>query len=381
MNESCEVKFLEVLKSEDLQNAVSLISTATAAQVDAVISRLHRGESLNLSDAAVLLSKPAQDQLEIMAQSARQRSLNHFGKSVLLYTPIYLSNYCINQCRYCNYGAEHHIRRRALTKAEIIAEAEAVTATGLRQVLLLTGESDRHFSFEQICESVNLMKPKFDAVSIESYALTTEEYSRLEAEGVYGVTLYQETYDKKRYEYLHPVGPKSDYDYRLGVPERVGMSHIRQMSMGVLMGLANWREDVLKLMAHGAFMQRNYPELELSFSLPRMIAFEGSDFEALGISGISDIDYVQALCALRLFLPQFGISLSTRETQTMRRALLPIGINKLSAGVSTEVGGHIDLEGKGDEQFKISDDSSVAAVRAMVLESGYQPIMRDWISF
>lgn len=381
MEDSRHAKFLEVLTSMEMQNTVMLFHTATAAQVATVLSRLSRKEPLSLSDAAVLLSKAAQHQLEAMAQSARQLSLNHFGKSVLLYTPIYLSNYCINQCRYCNYGADHKIRRRALSPSEILAEAEAVTATGLRQVLLLTGESDKHFSFEQICDAVKVMKPQFDAVSIESYALTTEEYSRLEAEGVYGVTLYQETYDKNRYEYLHPVGPKSDYEFRLGVPERVGNSQIRQMSMGVLMGLANWREDVLKLMAHGAFIQQNYPELELSFSLPRMIAFEGSDFESLGISSINDRDYVQAICALRLFLPQFGISLSTRETQAMRRALLPIGINKLSAGVSTEVGGHINLDSKGDEQFKISDDSSVAAVRAMVLECGYQPIMRDWISF
>lgn len=373
--------FNEVLHSGQMSEALGRLKTATPAEVATVLAKLRLGESLTWEEGAVLLSEAAADSLEVMAQHARRLSLNHFGKSVLLYTPIYLSNYCINQCRYCNYGAAHAIRRRALTSDEMIEEAKAVAGTGLKQVLLLTGESDKHFDFSQICHAVNFIKPFFDTVSIESYALTQQEYSQLEQLGVYGVTLYQETYDPERYAYLHPVGPKSDYAFRLGVPQRVGSSGLRQMSMGVLMGLSDWREDVLKLMAHGAYIQKHYPELELSFALPRMIEFEGSDFGALGISGISDAAYVQAICALRLVLPQFGISLSTRETADMRRALLPIGINKLSAGVSTEVGGHIGLENKGDEQFKIADDSSVAAVRQMVLDCGYQPIMRDWINF
>lgn len=373
--------FIDVLNTAQMSDAIKHIKEATQAEVAAVLTKLKRGEALNWEDGAVLLSEAAGNALEEMAQLARRLSLNHFGKSVLLYTPIYLSNYCINQCRYCNYGAAHTIKRRALSPKEIEAEAEAVAATGLRQVLLLTGESDKHFDFKQICDAVDRVKPYFDAVSLESYALTQTAYAELAERGVYGVTLYQETYDPERYAYLHPVGPKSDYGFRLGVPERVGLSGMRQMSMGVLMGLADWREDVLKLMAHGVYIQRQYPALELSFALPRMIAFKGSDFNALGISAIDDAAYVQAICALRLVLPQFGISLSTRETADMRRALLPIGINKLSAGVSTEVGGHTALDNKGDEQFKIADDSTVSAVWRMVLEGGYQPIMRDWINF
>ena len=381
MNDNQSAVFLEILNSVQMAEAIRRLKTATEADVSAVLAKLKRRESLSWEEGAILLSEAAGGSLEAMAQQARQLSLNHFGKSVQLYTPIYLSNYCINQCRYCNYGADHKIRRKALKPQEIVEEAEAVAATGLRQVLLLTGESDKHFNFDQICEAVDNVKPFFDTVSIESYALTQQAYTYLAQQGVYGVTLYQETYDPKRYAYLHPIGPKSDYLFRLGVPERVGLSGLRQMSMGVLMGLTDWREDVLKLMAHGAFIQKYHPQLELAFALPRMIAFEGSDFVSLGISAISDVAYVQAICALRLILPQFGISLSTRETAEMRRALLPIGINKLSAGVSTEVGGHIALENKGDEQFKIADDSSVAAVWQMVLDCGCQPIMRDWINF
>lgn len=363
--------------------------SATTVEIEKLRACLHRlalseergqGASLYPEEWSLLVSKAAEEELEAMAQLSRHYALKHFGKSVVLYTPMYLSNYCINGCRYCSYGAEHDICRRALNEAEIVLEAKAIAATGLRHILLLTGESDRHFDFKAICRAVELVKPFFDSVSIESYALTLEEYKTLEALGVFGVTLYQETYDKDRYTYLHPFGPKADFDWRYEVPERVGKSGIRQMNMGLLMGLTHWREDLLKLMAHGKTIQRQFPEMELSFSLPRMIPFEGSNFEALGISGISDVEFVQALCALRLVFPHCAINVSTRENKAMRKALLPIGINKMSAGVSTEVGGHIE-GAPGDGQFKISDESSVEAVRQMILDNGYQPILRDWIKF
>lgn len=373
--------FKTELESSLIKNALEKSQVADVAEVQKVLDKVRSGKALTLEDGAVLLSQAASDLLEELAQEARRLSLNHFGKSVVLYTPIYLSNYCINGCRYCNYGAGHDIKRRMLNEAEIEAEAKNVAATGLRQVLLLTGESDKHFDFEAICRAVEIISPYFDAVMIESYALSQEEYHRLEVLGVLGVTLYQETYDRERYEYLHPFGPKSDYDWRLGVPERVGSSGLRQMSLGVLMGLTDWKVDLVKLMAHGHFMQAHYPEMEFSFSLPRMIDFEGANFEALGIQSICDRDFVQAICALRLVCPQFGMNLSTRETKQMRQALLSIGINKMSAGVSTEVGGHLNVENRGEEQFKISDHSSVSDVREMIFESGYQPIMRDWIKF
>lgn len=373
--------FSEVLNSLEMQAARQILQTATAQDVEQVLQKIRNGSDLRPADWAVLVSAASSGSLEILAQAAREKSLSHFGKSVVLYTPMYLSNYCINGCKYCSYGQEHSISRKVLSETEMAMEAKIIAETGLRNVLLLTGESDRHFNFEDICQSVKVISPYFDAVSIESYALSEEEYHRLEALGVIGVTLYQETYSRGRYEFLHPFGPKADYDFRLGTPERVGASGLRQLNLGVLMGLSNWREDVLDLMAHGAFIQRKYPAMELSFSLPRMIAFDGSDFEALGIDSISDRDFLQAICALRLALPQFSINLSTRETKEMRQALLPIGINKMSAGVSTEVGGRLNPTDKGDGQFAISDHSSVAAVREMILESGCQPIMRDFIKF
>ncbi len=373
------------MRSESNPNMANK-DTENSTALKALLSRLSHSEKtgqfsfVSREEWPLLVSIEAEQQLEEMAQLARHYALKHFGKSVVLYTPMYLSNYCINGCRYCSYGAEHDINRRSLNEEEIIMEAKAIASTGLRHILLLTGESDKHFDFKAICRAIELIKPYFDSVSVESYALTLEEYKALESLEVFGVTLYQETYNKDRYEYLHPFGPKSDYEWRLGVPDRVGESGIRQMNMGLLMGLTSWREDLLQLMAHGKYIQSKYPEMELSFSLPRMIPFEGSNFETLGISGVTDVEFVQALCAIRLVFPHCAINVSTRENKTMRQALLPIGVNKMSAGVSTEVGGHIE-GAPGDGQFKISDESSVEAVRQMILENGYQPILRDWIKF
>lgn len=329
---------------------------------------------------AMLLSSAGQTQLETMAQQAHRASLKHFGRAVTLYTPLYVSNYCINGCKYCGYGAEHKIKRRALTLQEIESEAACIVDTGLRHVLLLVGESDQHFGFEAIKEASDHLVGQFDSVALEGYAMTEQEYAVLSDLGVFGITLYQETYDRQRYEALHPYGPKADYQFRLEAPERIGRAGMRGMNIGLLMGLAPWQVDVLHLGLHGLYLSKYYPEMELSLSLPRLQSYEGSNFEALGIEAISDATYVQAMLALRLVLPHVAQNVSTRETADMRANLLPLGANKLSAGVSTEVGGRTQNDA-GAGQFDIADDSSVAAVREMIYKAGYQPVLRDWMNF
>lgn len=349
-----------------------------------ILKRQASGEVLQKEDIERLLEEVNSEELELMAKQAQSLSLSHFGKSVGLYTPLYLSNYCINGCRYCNYGLEQDIKRRALSEEEIVLEAKVISEQGLRHVLLLTGESETDFSFEKLLRAVKLVQPFFDAVSVESYAMTQSQYTQLAEAGVLGITLYQETYNRKRYEFLHPYGPKSDYHFRKDVPYRVGASGIRQLTMGILLGLSDLKEDLLSLIEEAKSVEKRYPHLEMGLSLPRMIAFEGSQFDLLGIRNISDRAFIQALCTLRIALPHFSIGLSTRESRDMRKNTLPIGINKMSAGVSTEVGGHLKDQSPADVgagQFKISDDSSVSSVWKMITESGYQPIMRDWIQF
>ncbi len=375
--------FREILESDAFEILLAQIENPIHGEGKINFQDL-AAKPLSLEEAALFLSQSEQLPLEGLAKIARSHSLKHFGQSVLLYTPIYLSNACINGCRYCHYSAHQAIRRKTLTLEEIKLEAEQIAKTGLRHILVLSGESDRAMSFEAFCEGIQVIKPLFDSVAVETYALDQKSYEVLESIGVTGVTLYQETYDQERYAYLHEYGPKADFYNRLEVPMRVGNSGIRQMNLGILMGLGDWKKDLLCLMAHGKWLEKRYGSMEISFSLPRMIAFEGSNFEELGIKAIEDKDFVTALILLRLAFPHACINLSTREDVGMRRALIPIGINKLSAGVSTEVGGRIaKLRGEqaGDEQFHISDDSSVTAVRDMLKTLGYQSVMRDWLNF
>lgn len=351
--------------------------------IENILKKSQQGGTLQIQELEQLLLEEDDQVLEQMAQLARNASLKHFGKTVSLYTPLYLSNYCLNGCRYCNYNLEQDIRRKVLSPSETMEEAQVIQSTGLRHVLLLTGESEKHFDTTQLLQSVETLQPYFDQISVETYALSEEEYRAMADAGVYGVTLYQETYNRARYEMLHPYGPKSDFEYRLNAPGRAAVSGLRQFTMGVLLGISDWKSDVLALIEHARVLQHQFPHLELGFSLPRMISFEGSNFEALGIEPVSDRDFIKAICILRLAMPTVSIGISTRETFAMRMNALPIGINKMSAGVSTEVGGRSKASSAdvGAGQFPISDESSVSFLWQALIENGYQPILRDWIKF
>lgn len=321
--------------------------------------------------------------LEPFAQEASALSLKHHGRAVMLYTPLYLSNACINGCLYCSYSAAHAIRRRVLTPKEAFEEAMMIKAEGIRHLLLLSGEDEGSLSFEDFCHMTQMLMPHFSSIAVETYALTQEEYQQLADIGVTGVTLYQETYDQKRYQRLHPFGPKADFDYRVQVPWRVANAGIRQMNMGVLLGLADYREDLTALIKHAKALERAHPELEISFSLPRLILDDPSLVQTLNLHLVSDFDFVKSLIALRLAFPRSVINCSTRESLSMRKALIPLGINKLSAAVSTAVGGRLQNGGQaaGDQQFKISDESDLETICQMLRDIGYMPVLSDWHTF
>ncbi|AOY75246.1 2-iminoacetate synthase ThiH [Clostridium formicaceticum] len=322
-----------------------------------------------------LLSPAASDCLEEMAQKAHQLSLQHFGKAVLLYTPMYLGNYCVNRCSYCSYNIDNDIRRGKLTIEQIEEEAKSIAATGLKHILVLTGESKKETPVAYIMEAVKVLKKYFDSISIEIYPLTEEEYRQVIEVGVDGLTIYQETYDKEVYDRVHLSGPKKNYSFRLEAPERACRAKMRCVNIGALLGLNHWRKEAFFTGIHSSYLQNTYTDVEVSVSLPRIRPHEGS-FE--DISLVRDRDLVQIMLALKIFLPYVGITMSTRERREFRDHLIPLGVTKMSAGVSTEVGGHSDVS-KGDSQFEISDTRSVEEVKRAILEKGYQPIYKNWM--
>ncbi len=333
-------------------------------------------EHLDENDFLTLLSGKASAFLEEMAVRARKLTCQYFGRVVLLYTPMYLSNYCVNKCAYCGFNAENRIERKRLELPQIEREAEIISRTGLKHILILTGESRKMSPVSYIKECVGILKKYFSSICIEVYPLGTEEYKELVEAGVDGMTIYQEAYDEAVYEAVHLSGPKKEYLYRLNAPERACTAGMRTVNIGALLGLNAWMAEVFFTGLHANYLQNVYPETEISVSLPRLRPHVGS-FQPK--SHVTDKNLVQIMLALRLYLPRVGITISTRESSKLRDNLLGLGITKMSAGSSTEVGGH-SLEDKTVGQFSISDPRSVDEIKDMVYKKGYQPVFKDWLA-
>jgi len=339
------------------------------------ISKSLAKSTLNEFDFLALLSPKAASSLETMAQTAYSLSLQNFGRNILLYTPLYLADYCVNQCLYCGFNTTNHRKRRKLTLDEVRAEAEVIAQTGLKHLLILTGESRQHSSVPYIRDCIKILKEYFSSISIEIYPLETSEYAELIANGVDGLTIYQEVYCESTYLELHPAGPKRDYHYRLATPERAGNAGIRTMNIGALLGLTDWRMEAFYTGLHAQYLQKRFPATELSVSFPRMRPHSGS-YEPS--SPVSDRELVQILLAFRLFLPRVGITISTRESASFRDHLLKLGVTKMSAGSSTVVGGHLETNPENSGQFEIADQRSVAEIQTAIIAQGYKPIFKDW---
>lgn len=331
---------------------------------------------LTAMDFLSLLSIHAEPFLEEMAQKAHQLTLNHFGRVIQFFTPMYLSNFCSNQCVYCGFNAKNAIQRKQLTLEEVEREAEVISRTGLKHILILTGEDPGHGSLEYLEACLSILKTYFTSIAIEIYALSEEGYARLAKAGVDSLTIYQETYDETLYETLHPKGPKRDYRFRIDAPERGLKARFRSVGIGALLGLADWRKDIFYTALHADYLETHYPDAEISISLPRLRPHEGCYQPA---SLVEDAHIVQMMTALRLFLPRVGITISTRESAAFRDNILRLGVTKMSAGSTTAVGGHTQ-ETNHTGQFEISDQRSVEEMTRSIKQLGYQPVFKDWQS-
>ncbi|MFH0799028.1 MAG: 2-iminoacetate synthase ThiH [Pseudomonadota bacterium] len=312
--------------------------------------------------------------LEGLAQRAHRLTVQRFGKTIKLYAPIYISNSCINGCLYCGFNSRNKIERRTITPGEAISEARAIIARGHRHILLVAGEDPGAVSIEFIEETARAIRPLAAALSIEVQPFDEDGYRRLAAAGVDGVTLYQETYDRKVYAAMHPHGPKSDFSSRLKAIDAAGRAGMRFLGIGALLGLADWRAETEALILHAKQLMKNHWRSFISVSVPR-IRDCTADFRMP--SPVADRELAQMICALRLALPDCGIVLSTREPAELRDRLLPLGITQMSAGSVTRPGGYTGGTDAG-EQFHIDDDRSPSAVARMLKEKGYDPVWKDW---
>lgn len=333
---------------------------------------------LSEEDFLIMLSPAATPYLEDMAQRAHRETLKYFGRTMRVYTPLYISDYCENSCLYCGFNKHNQFPRRKLTLEEIEKEGEAIARKGFQDVLVLTGESRTLSPVSYIYDACRILRSHFPSLSVEIYPLNREEYATLHRAGVNGLTIYQETYDTRLYYYLHPSGPKKDFRFRLAAPERGGEGGLRWINIGVLLGLGDWRRDIYLLGLHARYLMEKFPHCEVGVGIPRLRPYLGNPFP---YQMVTDGNLVQIICALRLFLPHLGISLTTRERPELRDNLIPLGITRISAASVTSVGGHsrgCDSDYR-VPQFEIADLRSLEELMNVIRAKNYEPVTHDWI--
>jgi 2-iminoacetate synthase len=315
--------------------------------------------------------------LELIAQKAKSVTEKYFGKIILFYAPLYISNYCVNKCTYCGYSSRNkNVKRKKLTKEEIDLEMQVLKNKGFDTILILTGEDRYHSPLEYISQAIEIAKKYFSEILVEVYPLKYEEYKFLVDKGLTGVTIYQETYDEKLYSKIHLSGPKRDFDFRLHSAERAICAGVKEINIGCLLGLKkNFLEDVYMTVCHAQYLQKTYPQVEITISYPRLQPAEGIKNI---INNVSDKDFVQIICATRIFLPNVGLNISTREKMYIRDNLIGLGITRMSAGSKTTVGGYFSVC-KDIGQFEISDKREVEEIINVVISKGYRPEFTNWV--
>lgn len=362
--------FKETYNNYNWDKTLSNIYNKTSVDVERVLFK----QKITLEDFAALISPAALPYLEQMAQKSQVLTKQRFGKTIQLFAPMYLSNECNNICTYCGYSFDNKIKRKTLTDSEIIKEAQAIKALGFDHVLLVTGEANATVHLSYFLNAIQLIKPFFSNISVEVQPLEQEEYAKLHESGVYSVLVYQESYHKETYKNYHPKGKKSNFDYRLETPDRIGSSSIHKIGLGVLLGLEDWRTDSFFCALHLDYLQKKYWQTKYSISFPRIRPAEGVTLDS---KHIRDKELLQLIFAYRLFNPDVEISISTRETENFRNNVIRLGATSMSAGSKTNPGGYaVDPESL--EQFEIDDIRTPEEFIRVISQQGYEPVLKDW---
>jgi len=354
------------------------------------------------ADFAQLISPAAGGYLEALCRRSQALTQQRFGKVIRLFAPLYLSNECVNNCKYCGFSRDNPILRVTLSVEEVLREARALKERGFRNILLVAGEHPKFVSTNYLLDCIRALRQEIPGISLEVGPMEADDYRPLAQAGAEGLVVYQESYNRAVYAQMHTAGPKRDFEWRLETPERAYAAGFRRLGIGALFGLADWRQEALSVAAHADYLLRKCWRAQLTISLPRLRPCAG-EFQPL--TRMSDRDLAQLVCAFRLVFPDIGLVLSTREPARLRDGLIPLGITLMSAGSHTEPGGYTgagkenihrtergrivdlgasewattrngDLRATG--QFDIADERSPGEVAELIRRLGYEPVWKDW---
>jgi 2-iminoacetate synthase len=381
----------------------ALMKRSMAAGADAIRESLGRTR-LSLADFAHLIAPAGAELLEPLCHRSQALTRQRFGKVIRLFAPLYLSNECVNNCKYCGFSRDNPILRVTLSVEEVAREARALKAMGFRNILLVAGEHPKFVSNGYLADCVRALHEEIPSISLEVGPMEAEDYRPIVQAGADGLVVYQETYDRGIYAEMHTAGPKRNFDWRLETPERAFAAGFRRLGIGALYGLGDWRREAMAVAAHAEYLLRNCWKAQLTISLPRLRPCAG-EFEPL--TRMTDRELAQLVCAFRLFLPDAGLVLSTREPAKLRDGLIPLGVTLISAGSHTEPGGYtgagkdkihhtergriVELAAGSSEwavsghratnatgQFDIADERSPEEMAELIRRLGYEPVWKDW---
>ena len=370
-------RFIDELFLYDWDEISEKILNVNDKNIKLVLEKTKQNIALSMNDFMSLLSPIAVNYLNEMCLISQQKTHRRFGKTIQLYIPLYLSNYCHNVCIYCGFNAKNSINRKVLNDEEILKELEIIKNMGYRHILLVTGDSKNKAGVDYILNAIKLVKPHFSSISAEIQPLEIAQYKCLIDAGLSSVYIYQETYNKKKYPFYHPKGEKSNFDYRISTPERLGQAGIYRIGLGTLLGLEDWRVEAYFLGLHLRFMSRNYWKTKYSISFPRIRPHTGGYQPNFPVS---NKELSQLIWAFRLFDENVEIALSTRESVKYRNNMIPLGITSMSAGSKTDPGGYAtniyELE-----QFEVNDSRSPKELIAEIEKQNYTAIWKDWDNY
>ena len=349
---------------------------------------------------ARLVSEETGGPLETLARQSQQVTRRHFGKTMRLFAPLYVSNECVNNCSYCGFSRDAGIFRTTLTVDQVVTEARHLHGLGFRNVLLVAGEHPKFVSEGYLQNCLDALKPFIPTLALEVGPMEDDQYAEIVGHGAEGLVVYQETYHRGTYTQLHTAGPKKNFDWRLDCPERAYAGGFRRIGIGALFGLANWKFEALALCAHLEYLYRNCWKAQFTVAFPRMRPYAGNyEYQPDPELYLPDKAFVRLIAIFRLLFPQVGIVVSTREPASLRDAIATLGVTHMSAGAKTEPGGytgagsddlHLTVKGrrvelaeksgceKATEQFQIHDTRSPAEVAAMLKRQNLDPVWKDW---
>ena len=370
--------FADVIGMYDWDKTIELVENATIEKVDSVLAKAQRNrKALTPEEFAILISPAASSRINEMAILSNHFTSERFGKTISLYIPMYVGNACTNKCVYCGFNHDNPFERTILTQSQIEQECKAIKRLGpFENLLIVSGEYPSLCGVEYLEKTLHTCRPYFHNLTIEVQPMRAADYERLTHSGLNGVVCFQETYHREAYKRYHPKGMKSHFEWRLNGYDRMGEAGVHKIGLGALLGLEDWRGDVVMMARHLRYLQKKYWRSRYSVNFPRMRPSE-SGFQPVSI--ISDKELAQLTFAFRIFDHDVDISYSTREAPEYRDNMIPLGVTSMSAGSKTDPGGYASAPDS-LEQFEVSDERRPIDVEAAIRAHGYDPVWKDWDS-